>query len=54
MDVKTKFLHGEFKEDMYMTQPSHHIGKGNESLVWKLKKFFIWSQIPSEKLIPKV
>jgi hypothetical protein len=39
MNVKTSFLHGELKEDIYMTQTKHHVEKGKESLVFKLKKY---------------
>ena len=38
MDVKTTFLHGDLKEEIYMSQPEHFIEKGKENLVCKLKK----------------
>lgn len=38
MDVKTAFLHGDLKEELYMTQPEGFIVKGKEGLVCKLKK----------------
>lgn len=44
MVVKTTFLHGDLKEEIYITQPKHYIEKRKESLVCKLKKVFIWSQ----------
>jgi hypothetical protein len=37
MDVKTTFLHGDLKEDIYMTQLQHYVEKGKDSLVCKLK-----------------
>ena len=38
MDVKTTFLHGDFKEEIYMSRPEHYIVKGKESWVCRLKK----------------
>ena len=38
MDVKTTFLHGDLKEEKYMSQLEHFIEKRKENLVWKLKK----------------
>ena len=40
MDVKTTFLHGEFKleETVYMVQPEGFTQHGQEHLVYKLKK----------------
>nr|GEV55651.1 retrovirus-related Pol polyprotein from transposon TNT 1-94 [Tanacetum cinerariifolium] len=38
MDVKTPFLHGKLKEDMYVYQPEGFIDAGHPSHVYKLKK----------------
>nr|GEW66834.1 retrovirus-related Pol polyprotein from transposon TNT 1-94 [Tanacetum cinerariifolium] len=38
MDVKTTFLHGTLKEDMYMCQPEGFIDADHPSHVFKLKK----------------
>lgn len=38
MDVKTTFLHGDLKEEIYMKQPEGFTMKGKEELVWRLKK----------------
>ena len=38
MDVKTKFLHGDVEEEIYMKQPEGFAVKGKKELVCKLKK----------------
>ncbi|GJU23391.1 retrovirus-related pol polyprotein from transposon TNT 1-94 [Tanacetum coccineum] len=38
MDVKTSFLHGSLKEDMYVCQPEGFIDVDRPSHVYKLKK----------------
>nr|GEV79671.1 retrovirus-related Pol polyprotein from transposon TNT 1-94 [Tanacetum cinerariifolium] len=38
MDVKTEFLHGSLKEDVYMCQPEGFIDADHPSHVYKLKK----------------
>jgi len=38
LDVKTAFLHGELKEEIYMTQPDGFQCPGKEDYVCKLKK----------------
>jgi hypothetical protein len=38
LDVKTAFLHGELKEEIYMYQPKGFMIPGKENFVCKLKK----------------
>jgi hypothetical protein len=38
LDIKTTFLSGELKEDIYMLQPEGFQIKGHEEKVYKLKK----------------
>lgn len=38
MDVRTAFLNGEIKEEIYMVQPEGFVQKGKEHLVCKLDK----------------
>ena len=40
MDVKTAFLNGELKEDIYMDQSQGFVLDGKEHLVCKLKKSY--------------
>ena len=41
MDVKTTFLHGDLKKEIYMEQPKGFTIKGKEDYVCKLKKSFM-------------
>ena len=38
LDVKTTFLHGDLKEEIYMDQPEEFKVKGKEHIFCKLKK----------------
>lgn len=38
LDVKTTFLHGDLKEDIYMQRPQGYKVEGNEEMVCKLKR----------------
>ena len=38
LDVKSSFLNGELKEEVYLTQPEGFVEHGQENLVCKLKK----------------
>ncbi|GKD16374.1 retrovirus-related pol polyprotein from transposon TNT 1-94 [Tanacetum coccineum] len=38
MDVKTAFLNGELKEEVYVSQPEGFVDQDNPSHVYKLKK----------------
>jgi Reverse transcriptase (RNA-dependent DNA polymerase) len=39
-DVKTAFLHGDLKEDIYMEQPQGYVEAGKKNFVCKLQKSF--------------
>ena len=38
LDVKTSFLHGDLKEEIYMEQPKGFVATGQEHLVCRLRK----------------
>ncbi|GJT23095.1 retrovirus-related pol polyprotein from transposon TNT 1-94 [Tanacetum coccineum] len=47
MDVKTAFLNGELKEEVYVSQPEGFVNQDNPSHVYKLKKsLYILKQAP--------
>ena len=41
MDVKSAFLNGDLKEDIFMTQPQGFEAKGQEHKVFKLVKIYM-------------
>nr|GEZ41062.1 hypothetical protein [Tanacetum cinerariifolium] len=49
MDVKTAFLHGSLKEDVYVCQPKGFINADHPSHVYKLKKaLYVLKQVPRD------
>ena len=49
LDVKTAFLHGDLKEDLYMIQPEWFTIQGQENLVCKLRKsMYGLKQVPRQ------
>nr|GEU65734.1 hypothetical protein [Tanacetum cinerariifolium] len=51
MDVKTAFLHGTLKEDVYVCQPKGFIDADHPSHVYKLKKGTIWVKASIEGMV---
>ena len=49
LDVKTTFLHGDLKEEIYIEQPNGFKERGKENLVCKLKKsLYGLKQVPCQ------
>jgi len=47
MDVKTTFLNGDLKENVYMSQPEGFVVKGQEHKVCKIiKSLYVLKQAP--------
>jgi len=53
MDVKTTFLHGDLKEDIYMKKPEGFVVKGKKELVCKLKKSLYGLKVSPRIWYPK-
>ncbi|GKA09252.1 retrovirus-related pol polyprotein from transposon TNT 1-94 [Tanacetum coccineum] len=51
MDVKTDFLHGSLKEDVYVCQPEGFIDVDHPSHVYKLKKGTLWVKASTEGMM---
>jgi len=45
--IKTTFLHGDLKKDIYIKQSQGFLVKGKENLVCKLKNDLIWLETSS-------
>ena len=43
VDVVAAYLNGDFKEEVFMKQSQMFIKKGQENMVCKLTKIFVWS-----------
>lgn len=50
LDVKTAFLNGDLKENMYVSQPEGYVIEGNEEKVYKIKKGFIRIEASSKSM----
>ena len=58
MDMKTAFLNGYLKEEVYMSQPEKFISKGRANQVYRLKKSIYglkqasksWNRVPSKSV----
>nr|GFA60492.1 Gag-Pol polyprotein [Tanacetum cinerariifolium] len=54
MDVKTGFLHGSLKEDVYVCQPEGFIDVDHPSHVYKLKKGSIWIKASTKGVVRRI
>jgi len=57
-DIKTAFLYGELKEDIFMHQPEG-FNDGTDRIcklkyLWPTKKIYLWPETSSEKLEQKI
>ena len=43
LDVKSAYLNGEIKEEVYVAQPKGFVKKGKEKYVLRLKKGLVWA-----------
>ncbi|GKB64743.1 putative ribonuclease H-like domain-containing protein [Tanacetum coccineum] len=51
MDVKTAFLNGILREEVYVSQPDGFVDPENPNHVYKLKKAFLWVETSSTGLV---
>ena len=54
LDVKSAFLNGDLKEEVYLVQPEGFVQKGQEHLVCKLKKaIYVLKHAPRSSYIKR-
>ncbi|GJV70235.1 retrovirus-related pol polyprotein from transposon TNT 1-94 [Tanacetum coccineum] len=51
MDIKTTFLYGPLKEEVYVNQPDRFVDPYHPDQVYHLKKAFLWTQTSSKSVI---